>query len=209
MAVARCSPTNIRASICRRTRSGSRPSSPLVALHKGTKYLHAAADLTPAYKGQAAVTKIQRELVYIEPDVVVVYDRVTSKAGTEQVWQLVTPTRPTIAGARSTITSKGHTLTVDRVSADGASAVHELTSDSDFSGGFRLETKLPGGDQRILHVLSVDGAVTQITAEAEGATLTLAAGGTARVVFTRDSVGASLTLGGTTTNLGTGVDMLP
>ena len=184
-------------------------SSPLVALHKGTKYLHAAADLTPAYKGTSNVTKIERELVYIEPDVVVVYDRVTSKAGTEQVWQLVTPTRPTIAGARSTITNAGHTLTVDRISAAGASTVHDLMTDEDFNGGFRLETTIPGGDQRILHVLSVDGAVTQITAEAEGATLTLASGGTARVVFTRDSVGASLTLGGTTTNLGTGVDTLP
>jgi hypothetical protein len=187
-------------------RSGT--SSPLVALHKGTKYLHAAADITPAYKGASSVTKIERELVYIEPDVVVVYDRVNSKAGTSQIWQLVTPVQPTINGAQATITSKGHTLTVDRVSAEGTSAVHDLTSDSDFNGGFRLETTLPGGDQRILHVLSLDGAVTAITPETEGVTLTLAAGGTAKVVFTRDAVGASLTLGGTTTTLGAGVDAL-
>jgi hypothetical protein len=184
-------------------------TSPLVALHKGANYLHAATDVTPAYKGSPAVTRSQRELVYIEPDVIVVYDRVTSRVGTEQVWQLVTPTRPQLAGARSTVTASGHTLTVDRVTTAGTTSVHDLTADRDFGGGFRLETSLPGGDQRILHVLSLDGAVTAITPETDGVTVTLAAGGTAKVVFQRDTVGASLTLNGTTTNLGATVDALP
>jgi len=189
-------------------RSGT--SSPLVALHRGPGWLHAAADITPAYKGASAVQKVQREVVFIEPDTIVVYDRVTSNASTQQVWQLVMPTSPAIAGPRATVTASGHTLAIDRVApAQATSAVHSLASDDDFTGGFRLETTVAGGDQRFLHVLSIDGSVSSITPEAEGATVALAAGGTAKVVFTRDSIGAKLTIGGTTTTLGAGVDSLP
>ena len=52
--------------------------SQLVALHAGTGWLYAASDLTPAYNGNASITRVQRELVYLEPDTVVVYDRVAS-----------------------------------------------------------------------------------------------------------------------------------
>ncbi|MDQ3297590.1 MAG: hypothetical protein M3619_13450, partial [Myxococcota bacterium] len=185
-------------------------TSKLVALHRGPGWLHAAADLTPAYKGHAAVQKVQRELVYLEPDIVVVYDRVTSRAAGQQVWQLASPASPMISGARATFAANGHTLVVHRIQpATATTTVHSYASDSDFSGGFRLDTTVAGGDQRFLHVLAVDGAVTATTAEADGVTITLASGGTARVRFQRDEIGGSLTLGGTTTTLDADVDSLP
>ena len=183
--------------------------SKLVALHKGSNWLHASADLTPAYKGSTAIQKINREMVFIQPDIVVVYDRVTTKTGTEQVWQLVSPARPMITGARATITASGHTLAVDRVApATATSSVFDFSTQSDFNGGFRLDTKLAGGDQRFLHVLSIDGAATNLAAETDGVTITLAGGGTARVVFNHDAPGGSITIGGSTTTLGAGLDPL-
>jgi hypothetical protein len=188
-------------------RTGTQSS--LVALHRGSNWLHASADLTPAYKGSTVVTKVQRELVFIQPDIIVVYDRVTSKSGSEQIWQLVSPARPTISGARATIAASGHTLAVDRIApATATSSVHDFSSESDFSGGFRLDTKLAGGDQRFLHVLSIDGAATSTTAETDGVTINLASGGTAVVRFNRDGVGGTLTIGGSTTTLGAGIDPL-
>ena len=43
--------------------------SQLVGLHTGTGWLYAAADVTPAYNGNAAVSKVQRELVFLQPDI--------------------------------------------------------------------------------------------------------------------------------------------
>ena len=184
-------------------------TSSFAALHRGSNWLHASADLTPAYKGSSTVTKVQREMVFIQPDIVVVYDRVTSKAGSEQVWQLVSPARPTIAGATATLTASGHTLAIERIApASATSTVHDFTVDSDFNRGFRLDTTVAGGDQRFLHVLSIDGAAASIASETDGVTITLASGGTAVVRFNRDAVGGTLTIGGSTTTLGAGIDPL-
>ncbi len=88
-------------------------TSTLLALHQGTGYFHAAADLAPAYAA-SSVSKLQREIVYLEPDCVVIYDRATTTA--QQVWSLAFPAMPTINGATTTVTAAGHTLTVQRVS---------------------------------------------------------------------------------------------
>jgi hypothetical protein len=68
----------------------SKPDSKVVALHRGTGYLHVAADLTAAYGGQAIVRKVQREIVYLEPSTVIVYDRLDTASG-KVVFQLVSP----------------------------------------------------------------------------------------------------------------------
>ena len=66
-----------------------------------------------------------------------------------------------------------------------------------------------GGDQRYLHVLAVDGAVTASTATGDSTvTLTLADGRTAVIAFNHDAVGATLTLAGVATTLGSGVNAL-
>jgi hypothetical protein len=186
-------------------------TSTLQALQQGAGYVYASADLTPAYRGNSAVQKVHRELVYLEPNIVVVYDRVQTASDTTQTWQLATPVAPSISGSTATIVNGGHTLSVTRIgSTGGAMSVYDYRGDSDMKGGFRLDERLPGGDQRYLHVLSMDGAVASATANgASGVTLNLAGGGTATVSFERDSVGATLTSSGATTTLGAGVDTLP
>ena len=184
--------------------------SKMVALHRGTGWVHAAADLTPAYNGNSAVSKVQRELVYLEPDTVVVFDRVTSAAGTTQTWQLATPVAPTISGSTATIANANHQLHVQRLSPAATPSVYNFTSNSDFGGGFRLDETIAGGDQRYLHVLSIDGSASSVAASgATGVTVHLANGKTATVVFSRDAVGGTLTYDGANTTLAAGVDTMP
>ena len=185
-------------------------TSTLAALHQGSGYTHMAADLTPAYNGSSAVQKVQRELVYLQPNIVVVYDRVQTASDTTQTWQLAAPVAPTISGTTATITNAGHSLRVTRIAPSSATmSVYDFRTDPDMKGGFRLDERLPGGDQRYLHVLAVDGAVASASASGTtGVTLNLATGGTTTVTFSRDAVGATLVRNGTTTTLGTGVDTL-
>jgi hypothetical protein len=179
-------------------------TSRLVALHRGPGWLHAAADITPAYKGNAAVQKVEREIVLVEPDAVVVYDRVTTRAGTQQIWQLATPAMPQIAGAGAVLGA----LTVQRLlPVDATSSV--FTFADDFRAGYRLDATVAGGDQRYLHVLWHGVAVGGVTPLDNGATLALAGGKVATVQFTRDAIGGSITINGSTTQLGAGLDALP
>jgi hypothetical protein len=186
--------------------------SAITALHKGNGYVHVAADITPAYKNNAAVQMVQRELVFVQPNVVVVYDRVRTSAGTNQTWQLPTPVSPAISGNAATITNAGHNLRVTRIAPSAAQmSVHSFAGTADFTtGGFRLDERLAGGDHRYLHVLSLDGAASSVTASGEtGVTVNLAGGGQAKITFERDHAGAQLELDGNTVDLGDGVDPLP
>ncbi|MGE3458025.1 MAG: hypothetical protein AB7O24_23125, partial [Kofleriaceae bacterium] len=184
--------------------------SKLVALHRGPGWLHAAADLEPAYKDHAAVEKLERELVYIEPNIVVVYDRVATRSGGQQVWQLVVPVTPSINGSRATIQTADHSLQIDRVlPASATSTVFSFAAaDSDYNGGFRLDATMASGNHRYLHVLSLDGSVSSVTAQTDGVAIGLIGGGTATVTFQHDAIGGSLTIGGTTTTLDASVDQL-
>jgi len=185
----------------------------VTALHRGDGWMHVASDVTPVYGGDPAVTKVERELVFIEPDTLVVFDRVTTASGTQQIWQLNAPVAPAISGARAQVASGGHTLAIDRLApAAATSSVFSWATDSDFSDGYRLDETVAAGAQQYLHVLSVDGAVTS-TARADasgriGATIELADGRSVIVRFGATSVDGVITIDGTTVNLGTGVDAI-
>ncbi|HEX3763171.1 MAG TPA: hypothetical protein VHW23_30970 [Kofleriaceae bacterium] len=189
---------------------GTKPQ--LVSLHQGQGYTYAAADLTSAYNGNSAVQKVQREVVYLQPDVVVVFDRVQSAAGTTQTWQLASPVAASVSGTVAAITSSGHTLKVQQL-AGGSMSVTSFTSvSSDYSAGSRLDETMAGGDNRYLHVMSIDSAASSVTpagdASHPGVTIAMSNGHTATVTFVRDSTGATLVLDGTTKSLAAGVDSL-
>jgi hypothetical protein len=180
-----------------------RTTSKMEALQKGDGWVYAAADLTPSYNGHAAVQKVHREMVYLQPDAVIVFDRVQTGSGTTQTWQLATPVQPSISGNTATISNAGHQLKVTRLApTSGALTAYSLSRDSEFRAGFRLDEQQSGGDVRYLHVLSLDGAVTsaQATGDAArpGATVTLSDGRTVTVSFDRDAIGGTLTIDGTT-----------
>lgn len=186
--------------------------SKLTALHKGTGYTYAAADLTPAYNGNAAVQKVQRELVYLQPDIVIVFDRVQSASGTTQTWQLASPVAASISGSIATVSNAGHALKIQKISG-GAMSVTSLPSvSSDYSRGARLDETMAGGDNRYLHVLSIDSAAASISTAGDathpGVTVRTADGHTATVTFTRDTTGATLVMDGTTISLSAVVDRL-
>jgi hypothetical protein len=192
--------------------------SKLQALHRGDGWLHTAADLTPAYKGAASITKMERELVFIEPNALVVFDRVVTAAGTQQVWQLNFPEVPTLNGATTTMAAAGHTLTAQRLlPANAVSSVYAQSTDSDFMKGSRLDATVPGGSNQFMHVIWIDGDVGSATlsdaGDQRGVALSFADGGTATVRFGGTGLGGSLTItrGGasTTTALAAGVDALP
>ncbi|HSN26606.1 MAG TPA: hypothetical protein VLT45_09975, partial [Kofleriaceae bacterium] len=181
--------------------------SQLLGLHAGSSWLYAAADLTPAYHGNANIQKVNREIVYLQPNAIVVYDRVQSTSTTSQVWQLATPKQPSISGATATISNAGHTLAVQRLQG-GAYTVHDMTSDSDFSGGFRLDETSSGGNNRLIHVLSIDGAVTSASASGDTVTVHLTGGQTATITFNHDAIGATMAYLGANVDLSATVDTL-
>jgi hypothetical protein len=201
-----------------RINSGGTPLKQIVntegrmeATRVGQGWFYAAADVTAAYGGNAAVGKVQREVLFLEPNTIVVYDRVATGAGTTQTWQLAAPVAPSISGTTATING-AHPLRVQRlVPASGAtSSAYSLASTSNYRGGYRLDTTQSGGDRRYLHVMSIDGSVSSATASGDTtATIALGNGQTATVAFERDSIGATLTYGGTTVTLGPGHDTLP
>lgn len=180
--------------------------SSLKALHQGSGWLYASADLTPAYDNNAAVQKVHREIVYLLPNTIVVYDRV--QGGSSQTWQLAVPAQPAISGNTATVSAAGHQLAITKLGA-GTMTTYDYRANSDFSGGFRLEETQPGGNQRYLNVISIDGAATSITAQGDStASLHLADGRSVTVAFDHESTGATLTINGTATTLGVGVDVL-
>jgi hypothetical protein len=185
-------------------------TSNTVGLHEGHDWLYAAVDVTPAYKNNAAISKVQREMVFLKPDIVIVYDRVATAPGTKQTWLMTSPVQTTLAGTTTTM-SGAHTLRIQRLAPASATArVTNLSGVSDYTAGYRLEEEVAGGDNRHLHVLSIDGAaVTATAANDSTVTVELSSGKTATVAFDRDSVGATLTYDGNETVLTPTVDVLP
>jgi hypothetical protein len=204
----------------------------LLALHHVPgSYLHVAADMTPTYKNSASVQSSQREIVYLEPDTVVVYDRITTRASAQQVFQLVSPVIPMITGTVAKFTSivppssmistagttVSHTLTVNTVVAPAGTltgiAYDLKKNDMDFNAGFRFDETYTGGDNRALHLLTIDDAATNIltgnTSDKDGVQMTLK-GQTVTVLFNRNAVGGTLTIGSANPiTLAAGIDKLP
>ena len=196
-------------------REGAAPAD-LLALAEGDGWTYAAVDVTPIYDGHDAVARVERELVFIHPDVVVVFDRVDTNGGAERVWQLNTPIQPALAGDQATLAGDQATLVVRRIGpGDADTTVFDWTADEDMNGGYRIDTAHGGngGSSRFLHVLSTDGAVTAAIASDAGSQLgvelTLQGNTMARVRFETDGPGGELVLDGVTVPLAPGVASLP
>ncbi len=208
----------------------SKPDSKVVALHRGTlggtNYMHVAADLTAAYGGQAIVQQVQREIVYLEPNTVIVYDRLNTTGG-QVVFQLVSPvptlSDPPLGTSHPFKLVAGHTLDVEDVITPNSTMPtlfdFKKSDTTEFNGGFRLdETATAGNNIRFLHVLmiDVDVAAAGITgmqgSTTDSVTLTLQPSKTVvTMAFNHDAnaIGGTLTIGNQTITLGAGVDKLP
>lgn len=191
-------------------------TSKMQALHRGAGWLHASVDTKPVYADNT-IQKVEREILYIEPDVVFVFDRFATTSGTTPSWQLSAPVQPTISGARATIRGAKHALQVDRVSPANSAFSASAWPSSRFNAGFRLLASNTAGTGHYLNVLSADDAVTSVVANNDGtrfgATVALKDGRIVVARFHPSNVDATLEISGGTNpvsvTLGTGVDSLP
>ena len=105
-----------------------------------------------------------------------------------------------ISGSNATITNAGHTLKIQKIRGGSLSVTSMPTVDSDYTVGYRLDETLAGGNNRYLHVLSIDGCVSSVTSLSDtthyGVTVRLTNGHTATVMFVRDTAGTSLVMDG-------------
>jgi len=200
-----------------RQREGT--SSRLVALADDARFLYAAADGAPVYGATGDVTTMQRELVWLKPNVAVVFDRVAGPASgsSTKTWQLNVQSAPAIAAGNATMQGASSKLTLWNVapgSAVAPTSVSWPTADSDVQRGHRLEIAQSGtGVAYFLQVLAIDDAVTAAVAASaagkRGVTLTLADASTVTVRFAESAFGGELTFGNGTTALPTGVTVPP
>jgi hypothetical protein len=179
-------------------RVGGKSSSQLLALQDEPDWTYLAADLTPVYEGRTAIVKSQREMVWLKPDVFVIFDRVDTSSGVSRTWQLNSPASPTISGRTATVSASGSTLTVHAIlPLASALRVADWKTDSDMLGGFRFEAVDSAGTSSLfLHVVSLDAAVATVVGDdiagQHGVKLGLKDGGTATVRFGDATPGATV-----------------
>jgi hypothetical protein len=134
----------------------------LLALHVGPGYVFSAADLTATYAGTAAVQLVRRQVLWLQPDLVLVHDHLVTAAAAALTWQLVVPAQPVIAGPLATV---GRLRVTRLAPAAGAWAVYGFEAHPDFVGGFRLDGVQPGGDRVFVTAIQIDStaAVPAVT----------------------------------------------
>jgi hypothetical protein len=178
----------------------AKADSTMLALQDEADWTYIAADMTPVYEGRAAVAKMQREMVWLKPDVFIVFDRVdTSGSGNTRVWQLQSPVSPSITGRTAAVNASGSTLTVYAIlpATSTLKVVDWKSADSDMRDGFRFEEVDSAGTSSLfLNVMALDGAVATAVADditgQHGVKLTLKNGDTATVRFGDSTPGATV-----------------
>ncbi len=176
------------------------PAGRLIALVDEPEYSYVAADLTPAYADNTAVTRSHRELVYVKPNLVLVFDRADGSKGTRRSWAMNSPVRPSVAGQVAKLAGSRGTLKVVQVHPrSGSFEVVDWSTYEDMPrGGFRLETRLSSEVSRFLHVLDVDGEVLKATSSDAagklGVLVVLASGRSVSAQWKRDSFGGTLAM---------------
>jgi hypothetical protein len=145
-------------------------SAQLTALSHRPLYLYAAANqgslFTHPNNGNPGVQS-KREIVFLKPDIVVVFDRVQYTPGTSvKTFQLPTPYLPTISGRTASFSNGTSSLRLHAVAPAGAalSSIPMSTVDADFEGGYRIDVAVTGsGETKFMNVLSIDNAAATVT----------------------------------------------
>lgn len=179
---------------------------------------HWAGKLEALY-GNANVTRVEREVVFIKPlETFVVFDRIASTV-TSSVWQLNAPVAPTQANGRWNVAGAGNgglEIFVLRPSGATGTVSSWPSMNGDVKSGSRLDFTSTG-NTRFLAVLGAKGKVTSAAGSEAGglttATLSFAGGATGTVSFSTDGAGGHVTLAGgglaVDLALGTGVAAIP
>lgn len=174
----------------------------LQALADNDVYTYGLAQITPVYSGKSAVTRMEREYLFIKPGTFVVFDRAGSISGTQRVWTLNLPGTPTVNGDLLTyVGAKGNRLEVRRVAPTGLSyqvGAPEIDGSETWSQPARQVNVMDtaGTQSQFLHVLGTNGSVTAATRSdgpgQTGVVITLNDGRTATVRFAQTGTGGTL-----------------
>lgn len=176
------------------------------ALADNAHFSYGLARVTPAYAGKAAVTKVEREYLYIKPATFIVFDRIGAAAGTQRIWTMNMPGSATVTsnGDRLSVsTASGNALDVYRLAPTGLSyqvstpGFSPANSDSWLQQPKRVEVADANGTQSLfLHVMGTNGDVSSVTrSDASGQTgvqITLADGRRVTARFANDGTGGTL-----------------
>ncbi len=183
-------------------------SGQLTALSHRPLYLYSSANAGTLFNhpntGNPGVQS-NREIVFLKPDVVVVFDRVRYTPGTSlKTFQLPTLFLPTISGRTATVINPASagkpqsSMTLHAVSPTNASlAIRAMSSvDSNFTSGHRIDVSLTStGETKFMNVLSVDNAAATVTGsltDSGEVTIVLNDGRTAIVRFSAATPGGSI-----------------
>ncbi len=173
------------------------PRCELGGLVDDPTFTYAAARVTPVYKDNPAVQKVERDFLFVKPDVVVVFDRVETAAGAERIWTLNLPAAPTVNGDLLSYVSGANRLDVRRLSPAGLTSQVVAWTTAGMRSGARVDVAhAQGTSSRFLHVLSANGAVASATrsdaAGTIGAQVGLADGRSVLVRFSDAGSGGTL-----------------
>ena len=186
--------------------SGSGGSVQVTALAKRNSYVYSAANVGTLF-GDPSPVRSAREIVFIPPNAVVTYDRVSRVAGASlKTYQLPTPYAPVISGKTASWGNGKHTLKVSSVFPEAAtvsSTTMLATTTSpdggyypDYNDGYRLDISITStGESRFLNVLSIDNEVssyTTTTGSDHDIALTLKDGRKVTLAFNANAPGGSI-----------------
>jgi hypothetical protein len=189
--------------------------SKVTALESSDQFDYVAGDMSGAWKHReprfdrsAVVKQVFRQILFVKPNVVIIYDRGETAAGIERVWQLNTPAEPQIAEGPVVTLGKAVKLALCPLTPGGkAEKVDWKTvNPKEFVGGWRIDILDGKRDPAysFLTLLHIDGAVKEFKAvdadSTEGLEATLADGRVVEASFARTGEpGGSLkiTKGGT------------
>lgn len=169
----------------------------VTALADNTNFTYSLVNTLPPYNGKSEVVKSQRELLFLKPGTVVVFDRaVSNSASVSRVFGLNMSTAPTINGSQLSLVKGSNRADVYRIAPAG---VAWTTSNygAGFSGGVRADASHSTGTESLfLHVIGTNSDVASVTssdaAGQTGVAITFTDGRTATVRFSNSSTGGTL-----------------
>lgn len=189
-----------------RQREGAGPAQ-LYGLADDAEFTWMAGDLAPAYAPADGVAKLEREVLFVRPNVVVVFDRFAGAPGGGTAmppltghWHFSSPIAPMASGASVSLMGAQTTLSAQRIHPASLAAATVATWPSlapETTSGHRFTWTASQGTP-FLVVLSLDGAVSSATASdvsgQRGVEVVLANGRSFTARFSEQGRGGSLEL---------------
>ncbi len=172
--------------------NGGSNGDPAVNVSVNDNWAYAFADATNLYNRPSywspqnaaqAVTRAQRSIVWLNPDHIVVYDRVnTTKAGLFRKFNLVLLTAPTINGNTMTEVVGNQQLTVQALAPNAASIAEQHFWTTSPSSEFNLVAQLEPATDRIVITDTAAPARTRFLTVLQGTDKGVAADPAKRIV---------------------------